>query len=84
MIKDIASGEVMAWNLSLYLEMTLVTDTIKNMTLKELSFKIDEYMRYYNNERKQWTRKKMTPVRGFTRFLLKGVHIIISLTLLKI
>jgi len=24
--------------------------------------KIDKYMRYYNSERKQWTRKKMTPV----------------------
>jgi len=32
-IKDIASGEVMAWNLSLYLEMTLVTETVKNMRL---------------------------------------------------
>ena len=126
-IKDIASGEVMAWNISLYLEMTLVTDTIKKMrlssyenimihsdqgfhytnpdyieivkelkmiqsmsgkgkctdnapiesffghmkdeldyksceTFKELSFMIDEYMRYYNYERKQWTRKRMTPV----------------------
>lgn len=126
-IKDIASGEVVGWNLSLYLEMTLVTETIKNMKLdsyenimihsdqgfhytnpvyieivKELKMiqsmsgkgncidnapiesffghlkdeldyqscksfeglhlKIDEYMRYYNNERKQWERKKMTPV----------------------
>ena len=126
-IKDIASGEVMAWNLSLYLEMTLVTETVKNMKLdsyenimihsdqgfhytnpvyieivkelkmiqsmsrkgncidnapiesffghlkdeldyqscrsfEELRFKIDEYMRYYNYERKQWEKKKMTPV----------------------
>jgi len=126
-IKDIASGEVVAWNISLCLEMTLVTDTIKNMRLdsyedimihsdqgfhytnptyieivkelemvqsmsgkgkcidnapiesffghmkdeldyksctsfKEMHSKIDEYMQYYNNERKQWTRKKMTPV----------------------
>jgi len=126
-IKDIASGEVVGWNLSLYLEMTLVTETIKNMKLdsyedimihsdqgfhytnpvyieivkelkmiqsmsgkgncidnapiesffghlkdeldyqscrsfEELRFKIDEYMRYYNNERKQWEKKKMTPV----------------------
>ena len=126
-IKDIASGEVMAWNLSLYLQMTLVTDTIKNMRLEsyedimihsdqgfhytnptyieivkelnmvqsmsargkcldnapiesffghmkdELDYKschsfeelylaIKEYMRYYNYERKQWTRKRMTPV----------------------
>lgn len=126
-IKDIASGEVVAWNLSMYLEMTLVTETIRNMkldsyedimihsdqgfhytnpvyieivkelnmiqsmsgkgncidnapiesffghlkdeldyqackTFEELRLKIDEYMQYYNNERKQWERKKMTPV----------------------
>jgi transposase InsO family protein len=126
-IKDIATGEVVAWNISLYLEMTLVTGTLKNMKLasyenimihsdqgfhytnpayieivkelkmiqsmsgkgkcidnapiesffghmkdeldyescgsfEELRLAIDEYMRYYNYERKQWTRKKMTPV----------------------
>jgi putative transposase len=126
-IKDIASGEVVAWNLSLCLEMTLVTDTIKNLRLdsyedimihsdqgfhytnptyieivkdlkmiqsmygkgkcidnapiesffghmkdeldyksyhsfEELYLAIEEYMRYYNYERKQWTRKRMTPV----------------------
>ena len=126
-IKDIASGEVMAWNLSMYLEMTLVTETIKNMkldsyenilihsdqgfhytnpvyieilkklemtqsmsgkgncidnapiesffghmkdeldytsctTFEELRLVIEEYMRYYNYERNQWARKKMTPV----------------------
>jgi transposase InsO family protein len=126
-IKDIASGEVVAWNLSLYLEMTLVTETIKNMrldsyesimihsdqgfhytnpmyiemvkelkmiqsmsskgncidnapiesffghmkdeldyqvckTFEELRLVTEEYMRYYNQERKQWERKKMTPV----------------------
>lgn len=126
-IKDIASGEVVAWYLSLYLEMTLVTETIKNMgldsyenimihsdqgfhytnpvyisivkemkmiqsmsgkgncidnapiesffghlkdeldyktcqTFEELRSVVEEYMRYYNQERKQWGRKKMTPV----------------------
>ncbi len=126
-VKDIASGEVVAWNLSLYLEMTLVIETIKNMrlnsydnimihsdqgfhytnptyiemvkelnmiqsmsgkgncidnapiesffghmkdeldykickTFEELRLVIEEYMRYYNQERKQWERKKMTPV----------------------
>ena len=126
-IKDIASGEVMAWNLSLYLDMVLVTDTVKNMkldsyenimihsdqgfhytnplyidivkelkmiqsmsskgncidnapiesffghmkdeldykpckTFEELRLAVEEYMRYYNQERKQWERKKMTPV----------------------
>ena len=126
-IKDIASGEVVAWNLSLYLEMTLVTETVKKMgldsyegilihsdqgfhytnpvyiemikdlqmiqsmsgkgncidnapiesffghmkdeleykhckTFGELRFVIEEYMTYYNYQRKQWERKKMTPV----------------------
>jgi putative transposase len=28
----------------------------------ELRLEIGEYMRYYNQERKQWERKKMTPV----------------------
>lgn len=136
-IKDIASGEVVAWNLSLYLEMTLVTETIKNMrldsyenilihsdqgfhytnpnyiemvkelkmiqsmsgkgncidnapiesffghmkdeldyqsckTFDELRLKIDEYMRYYNYERKQWTRNKMTPVEYRNHLLTKS------------
>jgi len=126
-IKDIASGEVVAWNISMYLEMTLVTDTLRNMkidscenlmihsdqgfhytnpvyielvnglkmiqsmsgkgncidnapiesffghlkdeleyqsckTFEDLRLVIEEYMRYYNHERKQWERKKMTPV----------------------
>ncbi len=126
-IKDIASGEVVAWNLSLSLEVTLVTETMKNMQLdsyenimihsdqgfhytnpayieivkeskmiqsmsckgkcidnapiesffghmkdeldynscqsfEQLRLAIDAYMRYYNHERKQWTRNKMTPV----------------------
>ncbi|PIZ61719.1 hypothetical protein COY16_06080 [Candidatus Roizmanbacteria bacterium CG_4_10_14_0_2_um_filter_39_13] len=137
-IKDIATGEVMAWNLSLFLEVTLVTETVKNMRLdsyedimihsdqgfhytnrayitilkglkmiqsmsgkgkcidnapiesffghmkdeldyiscksfKALHFVIDEYMRYYNYERKQWNRKKMTPVE-FRNHLLTQVE----------
>ena len=136
-IKDIASGEVMAWNLSLYLEMTLVTETINNMkldsyedilihsdqgfhytnptyieivkelkmiqsmsgkgncidnapiesffghmkdeldykscrTFEELRSVIEEYMRYYNQERKQWERKKMTPVEYRNHLLAQG------------
>ena len=136
-IKDIASGEVVAWNLSLFLEMTLVTDTLRNMKLdsyedimihsdqgfhytnpdyielvkelkmiqsmsgkgkcidnapiesffghmkdeldydccksfEELCFAIDEYMRYYNYERKQWTRNKMTPVEYRNHLLTKS------------
>lgn len=126
-IKDIATGEIVAWNISLSLEIVLVTDTVRNMRLEsyedimihsdqgfhytspayieilkelkmiqsmsakgkcidnapiesffghmkdeldyrhcrsfeELRSKIAEYMQYYNNERKQWTRNKMTPV----------------------
>ena len=136
-IKDIASGEVMAWNVSLYLEMILVTETIRKMQLdsyedimihsdqgfhytnpsyievvkelkmiqsmsgkgncidnapiesffghlkdeldykscqsfEELSLKIDEYMRYYNYERKQWTRNKMAPVEYRNHLLAKS------------
>ena len=137
-IKDISSGEVVAWNCSLYLEMVLVTKTIRNMRLdsyenimihsdqgfhytnplyikivkelkmiqamsgkgscldnapiesffghmkdeldyescesfKELRLAIEEYMRYYNHERKQWTRKKMTPVE-YRNYLLTQVE----------
>jgi putative transposase len=126
-MKDIASGEIVAWNVSLGLEMALVTETIKRLnvgaatntlihsdqgfhytnpaystilkglgitqsmsgkgncidnapiesffghlkdeldyrscgSLEELYLKIEDYMRYYNNERKQWARNKMTPV----------------------
>jgi putative transposase len=126
-VKDIASGEVMAWNLSMCLEMSLVTETVKNLKLdsyenimvhsdqgfhytnpgyielvkelrmiqsmsgkgncidnapiesffghmkdeleyqscpsfEKLHSKVKEYMRYYNYERKQWTRNRMTPV----------------------
>jgi len=126
-IKDIASGEVMGWYLSINLEMTIVLETIRNIKLdsfenimihsdqgfhytnpkfieivkelkmiqsmsgkgncidnapiesffghmkdeleyqfcrsfKELFLKIKNYMQYYNYERKQWTRNKMTPV----------------------
>jgi transposase InsO family protein len=136
-IKDIASGEVVAWNLSLYLEVALVTDTIRNMRLDsyenimihsdqgfhytnpsyieivkelkmiqsmsgkgkcidnapiesffghmkdeleygscrsfdELRLAIEEYMRYYNYERKQWTREKMTPVAYRNHLLARG------------
>ncbi len=130
-IKDIASGEVMAWNLTGHLEMDLVINTLKNMknnnpalsfenilihsdqgfhytnplyiekikeldmvqsmsrkgncidnapiesffghlkdevdyksckTFEQLHSLIEEYVRYYNNERRQWELKKMTPI----------------------
>ena len=125
-VKDIASGEVVAWNLSDGLEETLVLDTMRNMprvredamihsdqgfhytnpqyietveglgmiqsmsgkgncidnapiesffghmkdeldyrscaTFEELRSRVDEYMKYYNHERKQWTRNKMSPI----------------------
>ncbi len=126
-VKDIASGEVIAWHISISLGVNLVTETLKKMnldsyenimihsdqgfhytnpeyiamvkelkmiqsmsgkgncidnapiesffghmkdeldyttckTFDELGSTISEYMRYYNYERKQWERKKMTPV----------------------
>jgi len=124
-IKDIATGEVVAWHVSSGLEMTLVTETIEQMepcdnalihsdqgfhytnplfiecvkelkmtqsmsgkgncidnapiesffghmkdeldhkscrSIEELHLKVAEYMRYYNCERKQWTRNKMSPI----------------------
>lgn len=139
-IKDIATGEVMAWKISKSLEMSLVMETIERLrnngdipktedvlihsdqgfhytnptyihklkemkmiqsmsrkgncvdnspiesffghlkdeldykeckTFEELSFNVDEYMRYYNNERSQWERKKMTPVE-YRNHLLKS------------
>lgn len=134
-IKDVATGEIMAWNLSLSLGVALVTKTVENMqlesyesimihsdqgfhytnpayikivkelkmiqsmsgkgkcidnapiesffghmkdelnymsckSLSELQLAIAEYMRYYNNERRQWTRNKMSPVE-FRNHLLK-------------
>jgi len=33
-----------------------------NKTFEELRLQVEEYVRYYNNERPQWGRKKMTPV----------------------
>lgn len=126
-VKDVASGEVMAWKISLHIDMVLVVGTMKEMpsdlcenalihsdqgfhytnpsytkavkelkmvqsmsgkgncidnapiesffghmkdeldyktcrSFGELCSKIKEYVRYYNHERKQWTRNKMTPV----------------------
>ena len=124
-VKDIASGEVLAWNTSRGLEENLVLDTLTQLThqdgamihsdqglhytnpdyvnlvkklhmvqsmsgkgsaidnapiesffghlkdeldykscttFEELHSKIAEYMRYYNHERKQWMRNRMTPV----------------------
>lgn len=135
-VKDIASGEVVAWNLSRGLEEMLVLNTVQNIprclcenamihsdqgfhytnpqyiaavealgmvqsmsgkgscidnapiesffghmkdeldyrsctTFEELRSRVDEYMRYYNCERKQWTRQKMTPVE-YRNHLLAG------------
>mgnify|MGYP003394194205 CR=1 FL=1 len=128
-IKDIATGEIVAWNLEKHLEMDLVLKTMDKLkesvsslkeimvhsdqgfhytnpayirkieesemiqsmsrkgncidnapiesffghfkddidynhcrTIEELNLTIEEYMRYYNNQRHQWKLKKMTPV----------------------
>jgi putative transposase len=135
-VKDIASGEVVSWNLSNGLEETLVLDTMRTMPrvhtdamihsdqgfhytnpqyiaaieglgmIQSMSGKgscidnapiesffghmkdeldyqsctsfeglrslIDEYMRYYNCERKQWTRNKMSPVQYREHLLTKS------------
>jgi len=31
-------------------------------SFEELHLRVEEYVRYYNNERPQWGRKEMTPV----------------------
>jgi len=136
-VKDIASGEAVAWNLSNGLEEALVLDTVLNMppvredamihsdqgfhytnpqyieavetlgmiqsmsgkgscidnapvesffghmkdeldyqsctSFDELRSRIDEYMRYYNHERMQWTRNKMSPVAYRNHLLTVGV-----------
>jgi transposase InsO family protein len=137
-IKDIASGEVISWDLSRGLDMEFVLNSISNMdhsscsgaiihsdqgfhytnptyikavkdlnmiqsmsakgkcidnapiesffghmkdeldyrsskTFEKLRLNIKEYMRYYNHERKQWTRNKMTPVEYKSYLLETGV-----------
>ena len=39
-------------------------------TFEELRSRVDEYMRYYNHERKQWTRNKMSPIEYKNHLLL--------------
>jgi putative transposase len=133
-IKDVATAEVVAWNVSMYMEMSLVTGTIENLKLdsyenimihsdqgfhytnpayinlvRELKMiqsmsgkgkcidnaPIESFfghlkdelnyescktfnMRYYNYERKQWTRNKMTPVeyRKYLLFQSKKVWVV--------
>jgi putative transposase len=41
-------------------------------TFDQMSSKIEEYMRYYNHERKQWARNKMAPVEYRNHLLTKG------------
>lgn len=134
-IKDIASGEVVAWHLSQGLEEALVLTTMQSMpsvsedamihsdqgfhytnpqyievvaalgmvqsmsgkgscidnapiesffghmkdeleyqlctSFTELRLKVDEYMQYYNHERKQWSRNKMSPIEYRDHLLAK-------------
>lgn len=137
-VKDVASGEVMAWNASLHIGIALVIKTIRELpadlgenvlihsdqgfhysspsfikivkelkltqsmsgkgncldnapiesffghlkdeldyrscrSFQDLHLRIEEYMQYYNYERKQWTRKKMTPVE-YRKHLLAQVE----------
>jgi transposase InsO family protein len=138
-IKDIASGEAVSWNLSPRIDMRLVLNTFKNInrkccinsiihsdqgfhytnpsyikvvknlkmiqsmsakgkcidnspiesffghmkdeldyksciTFRELKLKVEQYMQYYNNERKQWTRNKMTPVE-YREYLISNIRV---------
>jgi len=135
-VKDIASGEAVAWNVSKRIDMDLVLKTIKKIkpnlitntlihsdqgfhytnpsyiktvqelgmnqsmsgkgncidnapiesffghlkdeidyqscrTFEDLYLKVNDYMIYYNQYRKQWSRNKMTPVE-YKKYLLKG------------
>ena len=112
-VKDIATGEIVAYKVARHLTMPIVLDTIKYLkeninvsnvllhsnqgfhytnpeyrmllkennlkdevdyknckTFNELVEKIDEYMYYYNNERYQWSRNKMTPVQYRSHLLI--------------
>ena len=44
--------------------------TKNSKAFDELVEKIDEYMYYYNNERYQWSRNKMTPVQYRSHLLI--------------
>ena len=134
-VKDIASGEAVAWNVSKNLDMDLVMETVKKIrpnlikntlihsdqglhytnpnyikivkelkmnqsmsgkgncidnapiesffghlkdeidyqscqTFEELYLNINSYMVYYNHQRKQWSKNKMTPIQ-YKNYLLK-------------
>ena len=45
-------------------------DYKNSKTFDEFVKKIDEYMYYYNNERSQWSRNKMTPVQYRSHLLI--------------
>jgi len=42
-------------------------------SFSELFLKIEKYMKYYNYERKQWTRNRMAPVE-YREYLLSQGH----------
>ena len=44
------------------------------ITFRELKLKVEQYMQYYNNERKQWTRNKMTPVE-YREYLISNIRV---------
>ena len=48
-------------------------DYMSCQSFEQLCLVIDEYMRYYNYERKQWTRNRMTPVK-YRDYLLTKVE----------
>ena len=62
-VKDIASGEVVAWNLSNGLEEDLVLDTMRNMPrVREDAMIHSDQGFHYTNPQYMWTRNKMSPI----------------------
>ena len=51
-------------------------------TFAELDLRVEEYVKYYNQERKQWELKKMTPV-AYRNHLLTRQWVFISVSSLE-
>ena len=65
--------EVISYALSQTMTKELALGTIESgieiITFEQVIQVIDDYMYYYNNERRQWNKSKMTPVE-YRKFLL--------------
>lgn len=45
----------------IFMDFPIKVDYKEAESLAELRYMVGEYMEHYNNKRKQWTLKKMTP-----------------------